>query len=77
VEVVFDENKAQPFNDGWVEAQTQAQAVVFVLRARGIAVGGRIAARIHAERDTAVLNRWLALAATARSVEAFVAEMDR
>ncbi len=76
VEVVFDEKKAQPFNDGWVGAQAQAQAVVFVLRARGLDAGGRIAARIHAERDPAVLNRWLALAATAPSLEAFAAGID-
>lgn len=52
--------------------QGRAQAVVDVLRARGLAIESSAEARVLAERDPAVLDRWIARAATvARASDLF------
>ncbi len=86
VAAFFDEPEARRFNDGWVEARARSderaraaldaleargQAVLAVLAARGLAVPEGVRARVLASQDAEVLGRWLALAATAASAEAF------
>ena len=71
VKAIFDEREAARFNDEWVAARTQAQAVLDVLRARGIEVQEAVKARILASGDLEALQRWLVLAATVPSWEAF------
>jgi hypothetical protein len=79
VAAFFDEAEARRFNDGWVAAQvaarvavrTKAEAVLAVLAARGLAVGDRTRVRVLGADDVAVLDRWLVLATTAVSCEAF------
>ncbi len=79
VAAFFDEPEAIRFNDGWVEVQTEvrteAQAVLAVLGARGVVVADRVRARVLAARDREALGRWLVLAATATSAEAFAREL--
>jgi Uma2 family endonuclease len=67
VAAFFDEAEARRFNDGWV----QARAVLAVLGARGIEVSESVRARVMGTSDTAQLARWLTLAATAPSADAF------
>ena len=50
-------------------AETQAEAVLTVLRARGIAVSVAVRKRILAEKDLKQLKRWLAKASVATSLE--------
>jgi hypothetical protein len=69
VAAMFDEAEARRFNDGWVAAQ----AVLTVLAARGLAVSDEARARVLVSSDIAALGRWLSLAATAPSAEAFAA----
>ena len=75
VAAFFDEAEARRFNDGWVEARaevrTEARAVLAVLGARGVAIADQARARVLASRDKEALGRWLVLAATAASGEAF------
>jgi Uma2 family endonuclease len=66
VKALFDEGEARRFNDDWVAAQ----AVLAVLAARGLAVPPSARARVLASG-----GRWLALAATAASADAFLAGM--
>jgi Uma2 family endonuclease len=73
VAALFDEAEARRFNDGWVAASERAQAVLAVLAARGLAVTDEARARVLASHDVEVLGRWLSLAATAPSAEAFAA----
>jgi Uma2 family endonuclease len=76
---LFDEAEARRFNDGWVEArvaariaaQTKAETVLTVLAARGVHPSDRARARVLAETDLVKLERWIVLAATASSGEAF------
>lgn len=67
VAAFFDESVARRFNDGWVKAQ----AVLTVLRGRGLSIDERTRAKVLAARDLGALDRWLVLAATASSGEAF------
>jgi Uma2 family endonuclease len=73
VTAFFDQEEARPFNDGWVAAQERSHAVLAVLDARGLAISKKARARVQACRDAATLGRWLTLAATAPTREAFVA----
>jgi len=79
VAALFDEAAARRFNDGWVEARVearaQAQAVVTVLEACGLSMDDGTRARVLSSGDPAALRRWLGLAATAPSGEAFAAGM--
>ena len=76
VAAFFDEPETRRFNDGWVEARaearTKAQAVLTVLAARGLRLDDRARARVLATNDLATLERWIVLATTAASGEAFV-----
>jgi Uma2 family endonuclease len=67
VAAFFDESEARRFNDGWVKAQ----AVLTVLRGRGLTVSDGARDRVRGARDLAALDRWLVLAATAASADAF------
>jgi hypothetical protein len=67
VDALFDEREAFRLTDGWV----LIQAVLGVLRARALVVPDAVRAGIVACGDRRRLDRWLALAATAPSVEAF------
>jgi len=73
VTAFFDEEDAIRFNDGWVDARGRANAVLTVLAARGLVVPDGVRARVLSSRDADAIARWLALAATAPSAEAFVA----
>jgi hypothetical protein len=72
VTAFFDGDEARRFDDGWV----QAQAVLQVLEARGLAVSASVRARVLGCRDVAKLGPWLALAATAPTIDAFVAGLE-
>jgi predicted transposase/invertase (TIGR01784 family) len=50
-----------------------AQAIVTVLKARGLAVGKRLQAKILATTDAKLLSNWLAQASTTESAEALLA----
>jgi Uma2 family endonuclease len=71
VDAFFDDASANRFNDGWVANRDRAQAILAVLDARGVAVTPAARARVLAARDAEILTRWLALAATAVSGDAF------
>jgi len=75
VTAFFDQEEARPFNDGWVAAQERAQqrvlAVLSVLDARDLVIPDAARARVRACRDDRALARWLTLAATATTGEAF------
>ena len=58
----WEEGKAE------VRAETQADAVLTVLRVRGIAVPEAARQRIVAEKDLEQLKRWLEKAAVASSI---------
>ena len=77
VAAVFDEGEARRFGDGWVAARERAQerahSVLAVLATRGLVVPDGVRARVLASRDLEALGRWLGLAVTAPSAEAFVA----
>ncbi|MFO0756487.1 MAG: Uma2 family endonuclease [Byssovorax sp.] len=75
VKAIFDQTEGRRFNDEWVQtrakAQERAHAVVEVLRARALPISDEVRAHILGSSDLAVLERWLVLAATAPSGEAF------
>lgn len=73
VTAFFDQEEARPYNDGWVVTRQKAESVLAVLDARGLTIGETARARVRSCRDADALGRWLALAATAPSGEAFVA----
>jgi hypothetical protein len=79
VSAVFDQVEARQYADEWVEARaqahTKAEAVLTVLRARGIEVPEALRARVLASRDPGVFERWLGAAVTAPTAEAFVREV--
>jgi hypothetical protein len=72
-------SEARRFNDGWVEvrgeARERAQSVLTVLRTRGLSIDDRARARALAAHDLEALARWLVLAITAPTGEAFTAAM--
>jgi hypothetical protein len=71
VPAFFDDSEARRFNDAWVEARAEANAVLTVLAARGLRVSDEARARVLGARDLATLRRWLVLATTAASSEGF------
>jgi Uma2 family endonuclease len=71
VAAFFDPAEARRYNDEWVEARAQAESVLAFLRARGFDVPEPVRGRVLAARDSATLGRWIALAATASSIDAF------
>ncbi len=71
VEAIFNDQKSSPFNDEWVARRERSRSVLAVLRARGLGPSPEVEARVLGERDLAALERWLILAATAPSIEAF------
>jgi hypothetical protein len=83
VAAVFDEAEARRFNDGWVaaraearaEARTAAKAVLAVLGTRGLVISESTRARVLGSHDLDALGRWLMLAVTAPSAEAFALGM--
>ena len=81
VSALFDDREVTRVLDGWVnargEARGRAQAVLGVLAARRIVVDAAARARILGCDNIAVLDRWLAGAATATDLHAFVAMLER
>lgn len=73
VAAFFDETEARRFNDGWVASHVASLAVLTVLDARGLRVDDRTRARVLSSSDTATLHRWLILATTAATADAFAA----
>ena len=59
LEMIFEEGKAEG----------KAEALLNLLRLRGLVVDGATEARIRETRDTALLDRWLARVLTAITVE--------
>jgi hypothetical protein len=55
----------------WEDARTEmgANALLTVLRARGIAVPAAVRKRILAQKDVKQLERWIAKASVATSIE--------
>lgn len=76
---LFDKEKFQALNDGWVATwararerrDERARCVLTLLGARSIVVTDEIKRRVTLEKDLDKLERWLLLAATAASAEAF------
>jgi hypothetical protein len=54
--------------------RTRARALIAILQARGLAVPRSMRSRILACADTAMLDRWIARAATARNADEVMAE---
>jgi Uma2 family endonuclease len=75
VSAFFDPQEAHRYNDAWVQARARAESVLAVLRARGLDVPDAVQQRVLAARDPAALGRWLSLAATAPSLEAFTSDL--
>ncbi len=79
VAAIFDEEEARRYNDGWVAARERAaeraRSVLAVLSARGLQVADPTKARVLACRDVDLLGRWLTLAVTAPSADAFAAQV--
>jgi Uma2 family endonuclease len=75
VTALFDEREGARFNDEWVGARGRAQAIVEVLLARGLDVPHGARASLLGCGDLATLERWLVLAATAPTAEAFAKGM--
>lgn len=83
----FDEREASRFGDEWAQARGQAagerrgevraqgRAILTVLGARGLNVPEPLRARILGSTDAAELDRWLTLAVTAPSADAFARSM--
>jgi Uma2 family endonuclease len=71
VAALFDENEATRVLDGWVAARSRADAILSVLKARGIVVSDRTRKRILSCSDLSTLDRWLGAAATTATAEAF------
>jgi Uma2 family endonuclease len=80
VAAFFHDLEASRFTDRWVqahgEARGRAKAILEVLKARGLDMPEHIRARILACPDLATLDRWIALAVTARSAEAFASALS-
>jgi hypothetical protein len=84
VAAIFDDQAASRFIDEWVrergeargEARGRAQAVLGVLAARGLVVPEAVRARVTGAMDLATLDRWLSLAVTAASGEAFARAIE-
>jgi Uma2 family endonuclease len=80
VTAFFDDREASRFIDEWVrdrgEARGRAQAILGVLAARGLAVPEGVRARVTGSTEVATLDRWLALAVTAASGEAFALGLE-
>ncbi|MFT3776044.1 MAG: hypothetical protein QM820_62665 [Minicystis sp.] len=64
--------EAEGFAEGF--ARGLARAILALLAARGLSVSPEARARIEACKDAATLERWIAGAATAASVEAILGE---
>ena len=85
VSALFDDRQISRVLDGWVsargeargEARGRAQAVLGVLAARGVVVDAATRACVLDCETIAVLDRWLAGAATATDLDAFVATLQR
>lgn len=83
VAAVFDEEEARRYNDGWVAARVRAaeraaeraRSVLAALTARGFDVPDDTKARVLACQNEEELARWLMLAVTAPSAEAFAAKL--
>jgi predicted transposase/invertase (TIGR01784 family) len=76
-EARWTEGRAEGHKSGLAEGQIAAKsaAILAVLAARGLAVSAEARGRIEACRDAAMLDRWIARAATAPSAEGvFAAE---
>jgi hypothetical protein len=58
------------------EVEGKAKAILMVLEARGIPIDSEIRARIAACSDSALLDRWIARAATAASAQEVVAPVS-
>lgn len=79
VAALFDKEKFKSFCDGWVHqlaaararAQERARSLRSVLDARKFVVATDVYQRIVTTKDIEALERWLVLAATATSAEAF------
>jgi len=79
VSAVFEDREAARFIDEWVrdraeargEAHGRAQSILGVLAARGLEVPEVVRAQVLSTLDRGSLDRWLSLAATAESGEAF------
>ncbi|MFO0757539.1 MAG: Uma2 family endonuclease [Byssovorax sp.] len=71
VAAFFDDAEAIRFGDGWVRARSRAQSILDVLEARGLSADGGVAAKVLACTDGPTLDRWLTLAVTCASAEAF------
>lgn len=84
VAALFDKQKFEALNDGWVAARAEARArrderarcLLGILAARNILVPEQTQQRITNEKDLAKFDRWLKLAATAASAEVFVRGLD-
>jgi Uma2 family endonuclease len=80
VAALFDIDKFKLLNDGWVDARARVQqcvcSILTVLGARKILIADRIERRITTEQDLAKVQRWLTIAATAASAEAFERGID-
>ncbi|MBK8255450.1 MAG: Uma2 family endonuclease [Polyangiaceae bacterium] len=72
VAAFFQASEARRYNDDWVAGRSAAQSVMTVLVARGFEINKPTQDRILESRDLTDLQRWLAMAATAPSIEAFV-----
>jgi Putative restriction endonuclease len=76
VAAFFEKRESDRFTSRWMEARGEAhgraQALASVLAARGLAVPDAVRARVEATTDLALLDRWLVVAATCTSAEAFV-----
>lgn len=85
VSALFDDREVSRVLDGWVsargeargEARGRAQGVLGVLAARGFVADAATRARVLDCDDIAMLDRWLAGAATATDLDAFVAMLQR
>lgn len=71
VAALYDEQKFHGLNDGWVRSYERRKAIIEILGARRIAIPSEIAQQIASERNLGKLERWLILAATAVSADAF------
>lgn len=79
VTAIFDQIEARRYGDEWVQARTQeraqAEAVLAVLRLRGIDVPEAVRDRVLACRDLATLGLWLAAAVASPTAEAFAGQL--
>jgi Uma2 family endonuclease len=71
IAALFDDAEASRFINGWVGARARAQSILQVLATRKLSADDALRARVLACTDGATLDRWLALAVTCTSIEAF------